>query len=289
MHYLSEYYKNLCEQLQEKLNILEAELGRVQANTKREREDLEAAAMNPSYSSTPDPKSDLIRVTPRPKVIDKKIDGGPKIRPKPRPASENPRLKKENPKTVNEAMSEDEARGMPVPILRSGKGGNYADWRAANDARNAALRNARLGVGNRDKVNAAREKRRKEKGTTTTEPLKIDTKPRIPGMSDDIDIMPKPDFTTRMETGYLERKVSSKDYFKVDDYTPSEPSNPATIIPRKPATKDQPIVPEPKPEEKDKIKNFIRLMRDGAKPGEKIKKTPSKTIYRDEEELPYIE
>lgn len=58
---------------------------------------------------------------------------------------------------------------------------------------------------------------------------------------------------------------------------------------RKPSTKDQPIVPEPKPEEKDKIKNFIRLMRDGAKPGEKIKKTPSKTIYRDEEELPYIE
>jgi hypothetical protein len=196
MDYLTNHYKNLCEQLQEKLNILEAELGRVQANTKREREDLEAAAMNPSYSRTPDPKSDLIRVMDKPKVIDKKIDGGPKIRPKPRPASENPRLKKENPKPVNEAMSEQEALGMPVPILRSGKGSNYEEWRAAKDARNAALRQARLGIGNRERVLAAREKRRKEKGTTTTEPLKIDTKPRIPGMSDDIDIMPKPDYKT---------------------------------------------------------------------------------------------
>lgn len=201
MHYLSEYYKNLCEQLQEKLNILEAELGRVQANTKREREDLEAAAMNPSYSSTPDPKSDLIRVTPRPKVIDKKIDGGPKIRPKPRPASENPRLKKENPKPVNEAMSEDEARGLPVPILRSGKGGNYADWRAANDARNAALRNARLGVGNRDKVNAAREKRKKAASSTSSAlglPPSPSVKPSISGTRYDItDIMPSTDRNLR--------------------------------------------------------------------------------------------
>lgn len=96
---------------------------------------------------------------------------------------------------VNEAMSEQEALGMPVPILRSGKGSNYEEWRAAKDARNAALRQVRLGIGNRERVLAAREKRRKEKGTTTTEPLKIDTKPRIPGMSDDINIMPKPDFT----------------------------------------------------------------------------------------------
>lgn len=93
---------------------------------------------------------------------------------------------------------------------------------------------------------------------------------------------------TDSEMQKLERKVSSKDYFKVDDDTPSEPSNPATIIPRKPATKDQPIVPEPKPETKDKIKNFIRMVRDVAKPGEKIKKTPSKILYRDEE-TPYIE
>jgi len=97
---------------------------------------------------------------------------------------------------LKEAMSEQEAMGMPVPILKSGKDGNYEEWRAAKDARNAALRQARLGTGNKEKVLAAREKRRKEKETTKTEPLKIDTKPRIPGMSDDIDIMPKPDYKT---------------------------------------------------------------------------------------------
>lgn len=73
MDYLTNHYKNLCEQLQEKLNILEAQ--------------------------------------------------------------------------ISEAMSEDEALGMPVPMLRTGKRGNYEQWRAANDARNAALRDARMGGG----------------------------------------------------------------------------------------------------------------------------------------------
>ena len=77
MDYLTNHYKNLCEQLQEKLNILEAQ--------------------------------------------------------------------------ISEAMSEQEAMGMSVPILKSGKGGNYEEWRAAKDARNAALRKARMG-GDREKV-----------------------------------------------------------------------------------------------------------------------------------------
>lgn len=48
MDYLTNYYKNLCEQLQEKLNILETQLGYVKANTEEEKRKLEAAAMRPN-------------------------------------------------------------------------------------------------------------------------------------------------------------------------------------------------------------------------------------------------
>lgn len=212
MDYLTNYYKNLSEQLQEKLNILEAQ--------------------------------------------------------------------------INEAMSEQEALGMPVPILRSGKGGNYEEWRAAKDARNAALRQARLGIGNRERVLAAREKRRKEKGTTTTEPLKIDTKPRIPGMSDDIDIMPKPDFT-RDDRFPLMRDTKNIIASPQNLSTRSG----ASIIPQSTTlnTANTTQQPQNTPLEKDTIKNFVQSIRDELKPGQKIKKTPSKILYRDEDETPYIQ
>ena len=38
------------------------------------------------------------------------------------------------------------ARGMAVPLLRSGKGGNYNEWKAAVDARNAAMRDANINI-----------------------------------------------------------------------------------------------------------------------------------------------
>jgi len=38
------------------------------------------------------------------------------------------------------------ARGMPVPMLRTGKGGNYQEWRSAVDARNAAMRDANIAI-----------------------------------------------------------------------------------------------------------------------------------------------
>ncbi len=54
------------------------------------------------------------------------------------------------------------ARGMPVPSLRSGKGSNYGEWKAAVDARNAALRDANINVRSRqnqlrDQIGTARE------------------------------------------------------------------------------------------------------------------------------------
>lgn len=54
------------------------------------------------------------------------------------------------------------ARGMAVPSLRSGKGGNYAEWKAAVDSRNAALRDANINVRSRqnqlrDQIATARE------------------------------------------------------------------------------------------------------------------------------------
>jgi len=69
---------------------------------------------------------------------------------------------------LSEAMSEDEARGMPVPMLKTGKGGNYAEWRAANDARNAALRQSRLGTNKPSKFGEkdSEEPRKPRRGVT---------------------------------------------------------------------------------------------------------------------------
>lgn len=56
------------------------------------------------------------------------------------------------------------ARGMAVPILKTGKGGNYQEWRSAVDARNAAMRDANIAVTlrqnqMRDQQNLARQNR----------------------------------------------------------------------------------------------------------------------------------
>ena len=56
------------------------------------------------------------------------------------------------------------ARGMAVPMLKTGKGGNYQEWRSAVDARNAAMRDANIAVTlrqnqMRDQQNLARQNR----------------------------------------------------------------------------------------------------------------------------------
>jgi hypothetical protein len=43
------------------------------------------------------------------------------------------------------------------------------------------------------------------------------------------------------------------------------------------------------PLEKDTIKNFVQSILAGKKPGEKIKKTPSNVLYRDDDEIDYIQ
>jgi predicted nucleic acid-binding Zn-ribbon protein len=51
---------------------------------------------------------------------------------------------------------------MAVPSLRSGKGGNYGEWKAAVDARNSAMRDANINITlrqnqMRDQMNTARQ------------------------------------------------------------------------------------------------------------------------------------
>lgn len=65
MHYLTNYYKNLSEQLQERLNVLEAQLGYVKANTEEERRKLEAAAMRPDEGEEFEP-SEVGMIIPHP-------------------------------------------------------------------------------------------------------------------------------------------------------------------------------------------------------------------------------
>jgi hypothetical protein len=126
MHYLANYYKNLSEELQEKINKLEAQLN--------------------EYSLPGDPY-------------------------------------------------------VAVPTLKTGKGGNYAEWKNAVDQRNAMKRAENLGL-------LGKKPDRKPAPSTTTKP---ETKPARPGIpifperkpligkvpmltdTDAIDIMPKPD------------------------------------------------------------------------------------------------
>jgi len=123
MHYLTNYYKNLSEQLQEKVNFLE-------------------------------------------KQLEEAID-----------------------------------TYVPVPMLKTGKGGNYAEWKDAIDKRNAMKRAENLGL-------LGKKPERKPVPSITSKPETKPTRPGIPmfperkpligkvpmlGDTDAIDVMPKPD------------------------------------------------------------------------------------------------
>jgi hypothetical protein len=126
MHYLTNYYKNLSEELQEKINKLEAQLN--------------------EYSLPGDPY-------------------------------------------------------VAVPTLKTGKGGNYAEWKNAVDQRNAMKRAQNLGL-------LGKKPERKPVPSITSKPETKPTRPGIPMFperkpligkvpmltdTDAIDIMPKPD------------------------------------------------------------------------------------------------
>jgi hypothetical protein len=123
MHYLANYYKNLSDQLQEKVNFLE-------------------------------------------KQLEEAID-----------------------------------TYVPVPILKTGKGGNYAEWKNAVDQRNAMKRAENLGL-------LGKKPERKPVPSITSKPETKPTRPGIPMFperkpligkvpmlwdTDAIDVMPKPD------------------------------------------------------------------------------------------------
>jgi hypothetical protein len=130
VNYLANYYKNLCEELEEKILSIQQIL-----NEFSEEED------DGSIEEPEQPKS----------IEDKWIDDTKHI------------------------YDEDQAFAIKVPPLRTGKNGNYREWKAANAARNMALKRSRM-VGGRGGRRVVRigDPTTPEKSSTETPKKSID-------------------------------------------------------------------------------------------------------------------